>query len=400
MMTILLDLYDRTDLVSNMIALYALQPVRIYYVGEIGALKASSRQEALKRAAAVLSPDTVVDFILVNPFRHEQIQSAIINLQEQYGRESMVVDLSGGQEILLFQMGRICGQMGIQTVVYRPGRNALLCVCGSKQGQLHPIVQPPTLPQMFAAAGCARLRYGHIHSDDVLSIALPYAETMLELMLSIPTDWHDAVVYFQKAIPQTGDEFAVTSPTSIRSGDRVFACPIEVLLRMRAAGMITQLGVNSHICSFHFQQSEFRSLFADQGIWLEIAVYTRLQRSGLFHHISIDAVVCWDNDADPDNNVENEIDVIATRGMGQLFISCKTGIPDTAALNELAVLVRRFGSRYACGMLVTTQEVAKKAKLRLRAAQLGLHVIDRNSMPEPVFMKALQSVMARWGGII
>ena len=112
MMTILLDLYDRADPVSNMIALYTLQPTCVYYVGEIGALRASSRQEALKRAAAVLSPDTVVDFILVNPYRYEQILSAICNLREQYGIEALVADLTGGQEILLFQMGRICGQMG------------------------------------------------------------------------------------------------------------------------------------------------------------------------------------------------------------------------------------------------------------------------------------------------
>ena len=155
-----------------------------------------------------------------------------------------------------------------------------------------------------------------------------------------------------------------------------------------------------HGVSAAIRQVELRSLLTDQGVWLEIAVYTRLQKSDLFHHISMDAVVCWDNDDDPDNNVENEIDVIAARGLGQLFISCKTGMPDAAALNELAVLVRRFGSRYACGMLVTTQEVAKKAKLRLRAAQLGLHVIDRNSMPEPAFMKALQTITARWGEII
>ena len=85
--------------------------------------------------------------------------------------------------------------------------------------------------------------------------------------------------------------------------------------------------------------------------------------------------------------------------MGQLFISCKTGIPDTAALNELAILVRRFGSRYACGMLVTTQEVSKNAKLRQRAEQMGLYILDKSCMPETAFMKALQSVTTRWGGM-
>ncbi len=84
-------------------------------------------------------------------------------------------------------------------------------------------------------------------------------------------------------------------------------------------------------------------------------------------------VVEWENGAG-NAAVTNEIDVIASRGVVPLFISCKTCDARTEALNELAILRDRFGGRMARAALVTAETAT--VPLRRRAAELDIAVID------------------------
>lgn len=58
------------------------------------------------------------------------------------------------------------------------------------------------------------------------------------------------------------------------------------------------------------------------GSALELFTYDACLRSGCFNDVVSSAVVDWD-DARGGERVSNEIDVMATRGIIPLFISCK-----------------------------------------------------------------------------
>ena len=74
----------------------------------------------------------------------------------------------------------------------------------------------------------------------------------------------------------------------------------------------------------------------------------------------------------------NELDVLATRGIAPVFISCKTCEVRTEALNELAILRDRFGGKTAKAAVVTAERGG--GAMRSRAAELGIRVIDLDDL--------------------
>ena len=106
-------------------------------------------------------------------------------------------------------------------------------------------------------------------------------------------------------------------------------------------------------------------------------------------HIS-SAVVRW-NEVLGHASVINEIDVMATRGVIPLFISCKVSDIKTEALNELAILRDRFGGKGAKAAIVSTGRC--NAAARHRAAQLGIAVIDRDELETGKLTYRLKVIM-------
>ena len=91
------------------------------------------------------------------------------------------------------------------------------------------------------------------------------------------------------------------------------------------------------------------------------------------------------------SSVSNEIDVMATRGVIPLFLSCKTSDVKTEALNELAILRDRFGGKGAKAAIVTTEPC--NAAARHRAAQLGIAVIDLEELKNEQMAHRLKVIM-------
>ena len=110
------------------------------------------------------------------------------------------------------------------------------------------------------------------------------------------------------------------------------------------------------------------------------------------------AFIRWNEEETDEKKIENEIDVIAARGMGQLFISCKTGNPENAALNELVTMTRRFGNRYALPLFVGSKDVRKDfPSFTERARQMGVEVIGRDELDEDKMIRRLKQLCGGWG---
>ena len=129
-------------------------------------------------------------------------------------------------------------------------------------------------------------------------------------------------------------------------------------------------------------------MFASQA--LELYVYKACLDTGIFNDIIISAIVRW-NEVLGHGSVINEIDVMATRGVVPLFISCKVSDIKTEALNELAILRDRFGGKGAKAAIVSTGRC--NAAARHRAAQLGIAVIDRDELETGKLAYRLKVIM-------
>ena len=93
--------------------------------------------------------------------------------------------------------------------------------------------------------------------------------------------------------------------------------------------------------------------------------------------------------------VSNELDVMCTRGIMPLFISCKTCMIRTEALNELAILRDRFGSAVSRAIIVTSAGSVRSVT-RNRAYELGIEIIDQKDLQqEETFQERLRAI-AKW----
>lgn len=90
--------------------------------------------------------------------------------------------------------------------------------------------------------------------------------------------------------------------------------------------------------------------------------------------------------------VENEIDVLLTRGMEIYFVSCKNGAVTSEELYKLSTVSRRFGGRYAKKVLVLSQFEPDKSFTE-RAEELGIRIIKNvRSMSKKALAKKLMNV--------
>lgn len=155
--------------------------------------------------------------------------------------------------------------------------------------------------------------------------------------------------------------------------------------------MIQELSIlQGESVSFRFRDRQIRAWLRDVGSVLELYVYKACLDTALFDDVHTSAVVDWESNgkAQP---VSNELDVMATRGVTPVFISCKTCDVKTEALNELAVLRDRFGGKIAKAAIVTAERGG--GPMRSRAGELQICVIDLNDLAAGRIHSRLRSLM-------
>ena len=146
---------------------------------------------------------------------------------------------------------------------------------------------------------------------------------------------------------------------------------------MEDIGFLQGLSITPERVSFLFRDGQIRAWLRDVGSVLETYVYKACLDTGLFDDVRLSVIVDWEGEEKKDA-VSNELDVMCSRGVVPLFISCKTCDVKTEALNELAVLRDRFGGQMARAAIVTAER--GNIRMRNRASELGIRVIDLNDL--------------------
>ena len=159
--------------------------------------------------------------------------------------------------------------------------------------------------------------------------------------------------------------------------------------------MISELQiVPEESVAFRFRDAQIRAWLRDVGSVLELYVYKACLDSGVFNDVRTSAVVDWSG-GEKGKPVSNELDVMCTRGIMPVFISCKTCAIKTEALNELAILRDRFGGQMARAAIVTAEPAVIAA--RNRAAELNIRVIDLNDLKNGSHIEMIRRMIKRVG---
>ena len=159
---------------------------------------------------------------------------------------------------------------------------------------------------------------------------------------------------------------------------------------LASIGLIRELQIGEEQVSFCFRDAQVRAWLRDVGSVLELYVYKACLDTGLFDDVRTSVIIDWESEK-RENAVSNELDVMCSKGVVPLFISCKTCDVKTEALNELAVLRDRFGGQMARAAIVTAER--GRAPMRNRASELNIQVIDLDDLRADRLQKRLRDCM-------
>lgn len=136
-----------------------------------------------------------------------------------------------------------------------------------------------------------------------------------------------------------------------------------------------------------YKSDVVKYLLAKQGTALEMYTFISAKATGFFNDGQSGVLIDWKGRRE----VENEIDVLLTRGAVGYFISCKNGMVDSDELYKLSTVANRFGGRYAKKILVLSYFEPDKSFMN-RADELGIKVIKNvRRLQKKDFMKRLIS---------
>ncbi len=375
-METLLELIDERPL-ENVLGVEMFRPKRVVYICPEG----SSDRHTRRSLAAYFrhrGVEAELVFLTVSMYDAEAVLRVLRGAVAQY--PDCALDITGGTDAVLFAAGRLCAETPIPVVTYSRKKNRFYSILNAPFADDLDCKVIYTVEDCFLMAG-GSMRKGRV-DNDILSRYLENFEPFFRLYLKHRRDWNRIVNFIQRVSPAASDGFIpleVKAPYTVK-GERgtVIAAPEEALEDLETLGFLSELEIRTgEGVSFRFRDRQIRAWLRDVGSVLELYVYKICLDTGLFDDVRTSAVVDWESDGRA-NAVSNELDVMATRGVTPVFISCKTCDVKTEALNELAILRDRFGGKIAKAAIVTAERGG--APMRNRAGELNIEVIDLNDL--------------------
>ena len=389
-MNTLIELYDERA-IDNVLAADVFRPQRIIFLCPSEVAQSRQRQEQIGDFFRHRGWDPELIFVEASLYKADRILRQLLSISEKY--PDCALDVTGGSDAELFAAGMFAAKANVSAFTYSRKKNRFYNISGAEFADDLPCDILYSVEDFFLMAG-GTLLPGRV-DNGTLQAYLKDIDPFFDCFLQYRRDWTDIITYMQRISPA---EYGQVPPMFVQGkymvkgerGGRISAKE-EALRAFEHIGFIHDLNiVSGESVSFCFRDTNTRSWLRDVGSVLELYVYKACLDANIFNDIISSAVVRWD-EVLGHASVINEIDVVATRGVVPLFISCKVSDIKTEALNELAILRDRFGGKGAKAAIVSTGRC--NAASRHRAAQLGIAVIDRDELENSQMAHRLKVIM-------
>ena len=389
-MNTLIELYDERA-IENVLAADMFRPQRIVYLCPTEVAQSRERQEQIGNFFRHRGWNPELFFLEASLYKVDRILRQLLAISEKY--PDCALDVTGGSDAELFAAGLFAAKADVRVFTYSRRKNRFYNISGAEFAENLPCNILYSVKDFFLMAG-GTLLPGRV-DNKVLKEYLDDFNPFFDCFLQYRRDWNNIITYMQRVSPSEYGQVPsmyVQGNYTVKGerGGRISAKE-DALLTLERIGFLRDLNIISgEQVSFRFRDVNIRTWLRDVGSVLELYVYKACLDANIFNDIISSAVVRWD-EVLGHGSVINEIDVMATRGVVPLFISCKVSDIKTEALNELAILRDRFGGKGAKAAIVSTGRC--NAAARHRAAQLGIAVIDRDELETGKLVHRLKVIM-------
>ena len=389
-METLIELYDERPL-ENVLGVEVFRPERVVYVCPSRIASDRALQQRLRNYFAHRGQSVSLEFVKADVYQSLAILKTLRKIVERY--PDCAMDITGGTDAVLYAAGMLGAEFPMPAFTYSRKKNRFYEIQNADFAAGLPCQVIYTVEDCFRMAG-GELRPGRVNNE-LLAEYDRDVQPFYRLYMKHRRDWVRLISYIQRVSAWTGEgpaPLSVQGDYNVKGerGTRIDA-PEEALRALRSIGLLQELSIDREAgVSFSFRDALIRSWLRDVGIVLELYVYKTCKDLELFDDVRLSAVVDWEESAGR-NAVSNELDVMCTRGVTPVFISCKTGEAKTEALNELAILRDRFGGGIARAAIVTAERAGDN--MRNRAAELNIQVIDLNDLSANKLSKRIKKLM-------
>lgn len=385
------EFFDKTS-VRNISSCLALSPEKVILVG--GDQKKMKRYAKIYREIfADRGSKTEFSVRTVNVGDIDAVVSLLSEIIEE--NEECVLDLEGGEDILLVAVGMVYERFYDKKI--KTLRVNLVSNTVSIGHDEYPIVG-------LSVEENIRLYGGRIIYDD----HMPEGTHIWKLDDDFKRDidlafdvcrrdvsrWNREIKGLQQADKhrRSNRDELFTEAFFEEIGERL---EIRIMPALVEAGLISDYKKDKKRICYRYKNHQVKKLLTKAGQVLEMKIYsvaksvTDKNGRAVYDDVLNGVCIDWDGFSGETGNavdVENEIDVMMTKGAVPIFISCKNGMVKVDELYKLNTVARRFGGDYAKKVLVATaldrSGEAFKRDFCERAEDMGIRVIEN-----PQFMK-------------
>ena len=389
-MDTLIELYDERPL-ENVLGVEMFQPQRVVYICPNTVSSDQVLQKKLRQYFQHRGQKVELIFFRSSMYDTDAILRVFRKVVSQY--PDCAMDITGGTDAVLFAAGLISSETSIPVFTYSRNKNSFFNIRNADFAANRYCDISYSVEDCFLMAG-GSMRKGRV-DNSILSRYMEDIDPFFEVFLRYRRKWDKIVTYIQRVSAAREDgtySLSVQGDYTVKGeqGARLTA-PEEALRDLEKIRMISGLKiVPEESVEFYFRDPQVRAWLRDVGSVLELYIYKACLDTDIFNDVRTSAIVDWNGD-EKDHAVSNELDVMCTQGITPVFISCKTCMIRTEALNELAVLRDRFGGQIARAAIVTAEPAGASA--RNRAAELNIRIIDLNDLEDGEVGESIRSLM-------
>ena len=388
-METLIELFDERPL-ENVLGAEMFRPQRVVYICPDAVARDQNLHKKLRSYFSRRGLKIELVFFKADVYDAMSVLELLGSILMRY--PDCALDITGGTDAVLFSAGLLCAESEIPVFTYSRKKNCFYNIKNAPFAEDLPCDLRYTVEDFFRMAG-GSVREGRV-DNAILSRYMNDFDPFFAVYRKHRRDWTKIVTYIQRLSPAGADgsytlEASGSFTVKGERGSRIDA-PLEALRDLEGIGFLEKLHVGEDAVSFRFRDGQIRAWLRDVGSVLETYVYKACLDTGIFDDVRTSVIVDWEGEKKADA-VSNELDVMCARGVVPLFISCKTCDVKTEALNELAILRDRFGGEMARAAIVTAER--GNARMRNRAAELNIQVIDLSDLDSEKLRKRLKSCM-------
>lgn len=377
-MKTLIELYTGEQY-DDLLASLVFKPERVVFVCTDKTPDKASRKSIISFVTGVRQ-DAQIEFVLAGYKTVGGLFKKLANICRTY--PDCAVELSGGSAAALIAAESYCAKNRINAFFFDHAKSKYVSIRGMRKQIANTPMPKVDIDTVFRMGG-AKIT-GSCHSVKQLQNNLECVREVLKVYCKNLVEWNACSEYLQYCCKHFYDSATqlFSAPATIRNNNSMLFANRRIISQLQTAGALSELSIQNDNVSFRFRSSFMREVVTTVGMCLELMIYIGAIDSGAFDSVDMSVVFDWDGviHANGQDTV-NEVDVIMTRGLSPVFVSCKSAKPDNRDLYEIWYLAKRFGGKHAKAVLATAVPLSADAwATYIRARDMGIIVIERSDI--------------------